>query len=293
MSDESRSTIACCECHGSFPDGDGLLVEGEFFCEPCWRGLIGIQPGDAEGTEQAEDGEGQSPVSGQIPWQALSRIGLVRAFLATLWAIFRYPRSFFSKINDEEKPERPLKFTILLLFFMIPGHLLNAAIAFWFLPFYSKWAETQNQLPPAFQQFYTKLLESMPTEFDTMGTFYALLIVIPIQFILFEVLAGSFVQQFLLHRMRERRDADPNDVRKDFMVTLQVRCYAMAGRILLLVPVVGALVSVLASIALNVRGLQIAQRLSVGKALLVGVAPLLLWLLPVLIRLLGIGLMIS
>ena len=86
----------------------------------------------------------------------------------------------------------------------------------------------------------------------------------PLDFLLSYILLASWLQQALVTLFRGR---------KGYVATLQIRCYAMAVQCLLLIPILGIFLAEIGSLVLCTRGFQVAQELSLPRALLVALVP--------------------
>ena len=260
MTDGSSASVGCVECRHAFPPADGLSVEGEFFCRPCWRTLAGIPA-----VEAGEADAGAPPTGADdIPWRRISEIGLFHAFLATIWAVFRHTTRFFSCIHNNERPMRPILFVLALLLFIVPGSILNSSIMLWSVALLSQHDETvRAEMQPMIETFFVE--EDGQLRLNRRVQLFQMF-VIPIQFLAMNVIVASLVQQIILAMLRGPESGG-------YAVTLQVRCYSLTGQLFVVLPIIGLLAAPLVSLALNIRGLQVSQRLPIGQALLAGAAP--------------------
>lgn len=259
MTEASLQNAECVECGKPPPPSDELVVEGETFCRSCWRGLTGIPA-----TETYEAGREGRDGAEEIPWRRIPEIGLFHAFLSTVWGVFRHTTRFFSCIHHGEQPGRPVLYVAALLLFVVPGTILNTSIMLWSVAYVSQFDEgMREEMEPMLKTFFVE--EDGRLKLNSRMQL-AQLFMLPVQFLLLDVFLASLIQQIILAMMRGSRDGD-------YAVTLQVRCYSLSGQLLVILPIIGFIAAPLASLALNVRGLQVSQRLSVGQALVVGAAP--------------------
>ncbi len=258
----------CVDCSQQTDVERGLNVEGEFFCSDCWSRIIG-QPVGVSTAAYDERDEFVEPEN-DIPWRHIEAFGLVRAFFRTVWGVGRYPTRFFSLIRSGEKPQLPVQFALCLLVFVVPGTLMSFTIALGFISFMLNHA---GEMGPELQNLVKQLGSAITEETLNGVTVFSVNFAAvgqvafteALKFVVVDIFVAVWVQLFILGRLRSRPHG--------FAEVLQIRCYSLVGKLLVLIPLIGILAGWLAILALNVRGLQVSQRLPIGQAILVGIGP--------------------
>lgn len=258
----------CVDCSQQTDVERGLNVEGEFFCADCWGQIIGQPVGVSTAAYDGHD-EFVEPEN-DIPWRHIEMFGVVRAFFRTVWCVGRYPTRFFSLIRAGEKPKLPLLFALGLLVFVIPGRLVSYAVA---LGLTSLMLNHAGEIGPELQNYVTQLGAVLTEETLNGVTVFSVNFAAVGQaaftevfkFAVVDIFVAVWVQLFILGRLRKRPHG--------FEEILQIRCYSLVGQLLALIPLIGLFAGGLATLALNVRGLQVSQRLPISQAILVGIGP--------------------
>ncbi len=228
-------SYTCRHCGKGICTNCSILVEGEPFCQVCWERFVAqIRPKTSADT-----------VASMIPWQRRRELGIFQAFVDTAGMVAFQPARFFRKIPAGTEMAPPLLFAIIcILIFWFPMYIFY--IKFFLPSFLSTWPVD----PEIFQK-----LQSL-SHFD--------LLFLPLDFMIYYIIFASLLQQLLVSLFRGR---------KGYAATLQIRCYAMIVQCLWLIPILGFFLSEIFSLVLCTRGFQVAQQLSLPRAILVAAVP--------------------
>jgi hypothetical protein len=233
----SSKTIAhtCVHCGKGICINCTIIVEGEPFCQVCWERFVSqIQP--------------VLPLDSAlttIPWQHRRELGFLQAFIDTGGMVAFQPARFFKRIPAGTEMSSPLLFAVICI------------LVFWFpmYVFYLKFLLPAFSAGLAVNPEISERIQSL-SHFD--------LLFLPLDYMIYYILFASMLQQLLVSLFHGR---------KGYAATLQIRCYAMIVQCLWLIPVLGIILSEIVSMVLCTRGFQVAQQLSLPRALLVAAVP--------------------
>jgi len=203
------------------------------------------------------------------PWQERDDIGLPRAFVQTVWAVLRKPKSFFETTRPALGLGGPL------LFGVSAGLLGQMVETFFYVlasPIVSRWLPVH--LPPMAPSGLGALgLAPLPGwALSFLGCQIAIL-AIPLLLVI--IVGFLFVVAGLVHlglKLLGALRASEAGFRGTFACT----CYALGASVAQAVPVLGDLIFVVAAITIQVVGLQVVHGTTVRKALAGALGPLLL-----------------
>lgn len=269
MNEAARTWQVCSDCHQSKPESEGLMVEGEYFCHTCWQQYV-----IADSSAEAETDASDIPAGEVNPWRHYQQLGVFQAFLKTIWAVIRYNSRFFQAIKHDDTPRKPLLFAGMLLLLIVPGMAFNLLLMLHFIQFcVDNVPEMREAFLQSFSAFFVHENE-LPTPQVRFPSPLQLALTIAMEFMIFDVLIGAWIQHYLLLIFGKNTQWKP----KEFDVTLQIRCYSMVGRLLVLFPIFGMIAAPFATVALNVLGLLKAQKLNAVRAILVALAPIIVYM---------------
>jgi hypothetical protein len=178
-----------------------------------------------------------------IPWEQPG-LPWTTALIATVKLLFTQPRVAFERMPIAGDVLRPIVFAILIGWV---GAIFNYL---WSLPFRSMMpagSAYSNQMPA--------VVLPLIALFAPVIIVCALLICAVIQHLMLMIVGGA---------------------KSGFAATLRVVCYAQAPQVLEVLPFCGGIIAAVGAILLTIQGLAVAHRISIGKAALAVLLPIIL-----------------
>jgi len=179
-----------------------------------------------------------------IPWEQPG-LPWMTALVETVKLLLSKPRVAYERMPITGDPLRPFVFAILLGWF---GAIFNAA---WSIPF--------RHLMPAGNPYGSY---QMPTFVLPLIALFA-----PILIVCVLLLWAAILHVMLLM---------VGGARNGFGATLRALCYSRAPEVFQVLPFCGALIASIGGILLLIQGIAVAHRISIGKAALAVLLPLVL-----------------
>ena len=184
------------------------------------------------------------PPPAVIPWEQPG-VSWTTGLVETVKLLLSKPREAFERMPISGDPLRPLVFAIILGWI---GAIFNAV---WSVAF-------RGMMPnPGAYGGYP-----MPNYFVPMTALFAPVLVVC------AILVSSAIYHLMLMMV--------GGAKSGFLATMRVTCYAQAPQVIQLLPLCGGLIAAVGSILLTIQGLAVAHRISLGKATLAVLLPLVL-----------------
>lgn len=184
------------------------------------------------------------PPPAVIPWEQPG-VPWMTGLVETVKLLLSKPREAFERMPITGDPLRPLVFAILLGWI---GAIFNAV---WSVAF-------KGMMPsPGSYGAY-----AMPAYFVPMTALFAPILVVC------AILVSAAVYHLMLMIV--------GGAKGGFLATMRVICYAQAPQAIQILPLCGGLIAAVGAILLTIQGLSVAHRISLGKATLAVLLPLVL-----------------